>query len=142
MVNGRRLNFVFKRGVFPPENWLSFKGVCMSLTYGWEKLNMSVHYLSGSASQSERLFNAVTYSLVKIKPEYELPESLREDFATLMAELSAVKGTDDEGNIRATINSFGEVELSSSIEKVINFYDLVCRHPSRTKLNHEDGDGK
>ena len=100
----------------------------MSLDYGWEKLNMSVHYLSGSESKSERLFNAVTYSLINIKPEYELPESLREDFAILMAELTAVKATDDDESIRATINSFGEVELSKAIEKIINLHDSACRH--------------
>lgn len=100
----------------------------MSLDYGWEKLDMSVHYLSGSESKSERLYNAVTYSLINIKPEYELPESLRKDFATLMAELTAVKAIDDEESVRATINSFGEVELSRAIEKIISFYDSVCRH--------------
>jgi len=98
----------------------------MSLDYGWEKLNMSVHYLSGSESKSERLFNAVMYSLINIKPEYELPESLREDFSTLMAELTAVKTTDDDESVRATIDSFGEVELNNAIEKIINLHDLAC----------------
>jgi hypothetical protein len=100
----------------------------MSLDYGLEKLDMSVHYLSGSESKPERLYNAVTYSLIDIKPEFELPESLREDFATLMTELTAVKATDDEGSVRATINSFGEVELSRAIKKINNFYDSVCRY--------------
>ena len=100
----------------------------MDLDYGLEKLNMSVYYLSGSESKSERLFNAVTYSLMSIKPEFELPELLREDFATLMAELTAVKTTDDDERVLATINSFGEVELSKAIEKIINLYDSACCH--------------
>ena len=99
----------------------------MSLDYGWEKLNMSVYYLSGSESKYERLFNAVTYSLMNIKPEYELPESLREDFAALITELTAVKTTNDDESVRATINSFDEIELSNAIEKIINLHDSVCR---------------
>ena len=94
----------------------------MSLDYGMEKLDMSLHYLSGSESKIERLFNAVTYSLLDIKPKFELPESLQEDFETLMTELTAVKTIDDNERVLATINSFDEVELSKAIEKIINLH--------------------
>jgi hypothetical protein len=100
----------------------------MSLDYGMEKLDMSLHYLSGSESKKERLFNAVTYSLINIKPKFELPESLQDDFETLMTELTAVNTTDDNERVLATINSFDDVELSKAIEKIINFHNSASRH--------------
>ena len=100
----------------------------MSQSYGWEKLHTAVHSLCGSASQPERLINAATFSLINIKPENDLPEELREEFTILMDEITAVKFNADEGNLRATINSFGEVELNRAIEKIIGLYDSVCRH--------------
>tara|TARA_B110000467_G_C18255931_1_gene443355 strand:- start:489 stop:803 length:315 start_codon:yes stop_codon:yes gene_type:complete len=100
----------------------------MSLDYGMEKLDMSLHYLSGSESKMERLFNAVTYSLIDIKPQFELPESLHEDFETLMTELTAVKTIDDNERVLATINSFDEDELSKAIEKIIDLHTSASRH--------------
>lgn len=94
----------------------------MSLDYGMEKLDMSLHYLSGSESKTERLFNAVTYSLMDIKPKFELPESLQEDFEAFMTELTAVKTIDDNERVLATINSFNEVELSHAIKRIINLH--------------------
>lgn len=100
----------------------------MSLSYGREKLHSAVHSLAGSASQSDRLVNAAAFSLVNINPVNDLPEELREEFEILMDELTAVKATGDEGNLRATVYSFSEVELSKAIEKVISLYDSICRH--------------
>jgi len=96
----------------------------LSLDYGLEKLDMSVHYLSGPESKTERLFNAVTYSLMHIKPKFELPESLRENFDTLIIELTAVKTIEekDDERVLATINSLDEVALSKAIEKIINLH--------------------
>jgi hypothetical protein len=100
----------------------------MSLSYGWEKLHTAVHSLAGSANQSERLVNAAAYSLLNINPKNDLPEEMREDFETLIRELTAVEAKGDEGKLRATINSFSEVELNHSIEKIIGLYDSICRH--------------
>ena len=100
----------------------------MSLSYGWEKLHSAVHSLTGSASQSERLINAAAFSLVNITPVNDLPKELREEFELLMNELTAVKATGDEGNLKATVYSFNEVELSQAIKKIISLYDSICRH--------------
>jgi hypothetical protein len=76
----------------------------------------------------ERLFNAVTYSLIDIKPKFELPKSLQKDFEVLMTELTAVKTIDDNDSVLATINSFDEVELNKAIEKIINLHASANRH--------------
>jgi len=106
----------------------------MSLDYGMEKLDMSLHYLSGSESKTERLFNAVTYSLMDIKPKFELPESLQGDFETLITELTTVKSIDDKESVLATINSFDEVELSEAIEKIINLHASANVITNQTNL--------
>jgi hypothetical protein len=100
----------------------------MSYSYGWEKLHLAVHSLAGLGNQADRLVNATAFSLINITPENDLPIEIQEDFETLMSELTVVKPTGDEGSIRATINTFGEVELTNAIEKIIGFYDTICRH--------------
>lgn len=100
----------------------------MSLSYGWEKLHTAVHSLAGPESQSERLVDAAAYSLANINPENDLPEEMREEFTALMSDLTTVQAKGDEGNLRATINSFSEVQLNKAIEKIIGLYDSICRH--------------
>ena len=100
----------------------------MSFSYGWEKLHSAVHSLCGANSQSERLINAASFSLLNIKAERHLPEELRVNFTTLMSDLTSKKASGDEGTIRATINSFNESELNGAIESIISLYDSVCRH--------------
>jgi len=100
----------------------------MSFSYGWEKLHLAVHSLTDSGNQADRLVDATSFSLINITPKSDLPKEIQEGFETLMKELTSVKPTGDEGSIRATINTFGEAELSNAIEKIISFYDTICRH--------------
>jgi len=93
----------------------------MSLSYGWEKLHNAIHSLCGQGSQAARLINAVAYSLIHIDPKNDIPKEF-------MDEITAVPAQNNEGSIQATINTLDENGLSEAIEKVIHFYDKVCRH--------------
>ncbi|AQS40235.1 hypothetical protein Sps_05166 [Shewanella psychrophila] len=96
----------------------------MSSSYGWEKLHLAIHSLTGVPSQSERLVNALAFSLIHITPENDLPDSMQEEFRDFMAEMSSV----GDGTYQATINSLDEVGIGNAIEKIISFYDTICRH--------------
>jgi len=100
----------------------------MSLSYGWEKLHSAVHTLTGQSSQSERLEGAIIYNLIHINPDNDLPEEMREEFKEFMNEISSVEAQNNEGNVHATVNTYDETQVSRAIEKIINFYDTVCRH--------------
>jgi uncharacterized protein Yka (UPF0111/DUF47 family) len=100
----------------------------MSLSYGWEKLHNAIHSLCGQGSQAARLINAVAYSLIHIDPKNDIPEDIRDEFKEFMDEITAVPAQNNEGSIQATINTLDENGLSEAIEKVIHFYDKVCRH--------------
>ena len=100
----------------------------MNYKYGWEKLHMAVHSLAGSASQSERLVNAVVFSLIHITPENDLPDEMRDEFKEFMSDITSVEAIGDEGSVQATVEAMDEMQISNCAEKIIGFYDSVCRH--------------
>lgn len=100
----------------------------MSIDYGWEKLHKAIHSLCGQGSQSERLKNAISFNLIQIKSKEHLPEEMRDEFNEFMKRMTSVQSQGNEGTIQATIDSFDELEVSQSIEKIISFYDTICRH--------------
>ena len=98
------------------------------MSYGWEKLHLAVHSLAGLGSMDERLANAVSYNLIHITPENDLPEEIQEDFREFMSHITSVPQVGDEGSIRATINTFDEAQMTMAVEKIISFYDRSCRY--------------
>jgi len=100
----------------------------MSLSYGWEKLHLAVHSLSGQGEQAQRLVNAVVNNLIHITPENDLPEEICNEFHEFMDEITSVEAKGDEGTVQATANTLDEIGLSRAIEKIISFYDTVCRY--------------
>lgn len=96
--------------------------------YGWEKLHLAVHSLAGNGSQAERLINAVVFNLVQIRAEDNLPEALRDEFKEFMEWITSVQAEDNGGNVAATINALDEISRSKAVEKIIGFYDSVCRY--------------
>lgn len=96
--------------------------------YGWEKLHLAIHSLSGTSTQKERLVNAIAYNLIHITPENDLPPELRDEFEQFMEDIISVQAEGDEGNVRATVDSLDEISTHRAIEKIIGFYDTVCRH--------------
>jgi hypothetical protein len=97
-------------------------------SYGWEQLFGAIHCLTGSESQRIRLVNAIVYNLIHITPENDLPPSVRSEFTTFIADMTAVEAQKDEGNVRATIDSLDEIGVGRAIDRIISFYDAVCRH--------------
>jgi hypothetical protein len=100
----------------------------MKYKYGWEKLHMAVHSLAGSASQHERLINAVVFNLIHITPENDLPESMRDEFKDFLTELTSVETVGEIGTVEATVKTLNEMQISNYIEKIIGLYDTVCRY--------------
>ena len=97
-------------------------------SYGWEKLQRAVSCLAGRGDQRERLVDAVVSSLIRISPDRDLPPEIRSDFAQFIGDITSVKAERDEGNIQATIDSLDEMGVHRAVEKIIGFYDTVCRH--------------
>ena len=100
----------------------------MKFNYGWEKLHMAIHSLCSQGDQSERLVNAVVFGLIRITPAKDLPEEIRQEFQDFMSEVTSVNAQRDEGRVKATIDTFDEIELSEKVERIISFYDTVCRY--------------
>ncbi|QQX57447.1 hypothetical protein [Pseudomonas chlororaphis] len=97
-------------------------------SYGWEKLHLAVHSLAGNSTQAERLVNAIIFNLIHIRPDENLPSSMREEFEEFMNQMSSVKAKGDEGTVEATVSTLDEWGRKQAIEKIISFYDTVCRH--------------
>lgn len=92
--------------------------------YGWEKLHLAVNSLAGSGSQSERLVSAITFNLIHIEPNTNLPESIHSEFNSFMERMSP----DNGATVQATVDQLNEIELKQAIEEIISMYDSVCRH--------------
>lgn len=97
-------------------------------SYGWEKLHLAVNSLAGASSQRERLVNAVVFHLIHITPENDLPPELQIEFKQFMQSITSVAAKGNEGTVQATVDSLDEVAMHREIEKIIGFYDTVCRH--------------
>ena len=100
----------------------------MSISYGWEKLHLAIHSLTGNGTQVERLLEAVTFNLSSITAENDLPTELQREFLDLMDSFRQLEPTGDEGVFAATINTLGEMERRAAIHSIISLYDKVCGH--------------
>ena len=85
-------------------------------------------HICGQGTQAERLVDAVVSSIIHISPESDLPEDMQREFQEFMSEITATPAQGNEGTVQATVDTLDEVGLSSAIEKIISFYDAVCRH--------------
>ncbi len=101
----------------------------MSLySYGWEKFHVAVHSLAGALDQKKRLENAILFSLIHIVPERDIPPEILEEFILFMKEISSVSARGDEGTVHATVAGLDEIGVKLAVEKVIGFYDTICRY--------------
>lgn len=87
-----------------------------------------MYSLAGNGTQAERLVDAVVFNLIQIRPDENLPPSMRSEFEEFMSYISSVKAKGDEGTVAATVNTLDEWSRKQAIEKIIGFYDTVCRH--------------
>jgi hypothetical protein len=98
-------------------------------SYGWQKLYCSVQVLVGPGDLRERLADALLgLGLLTVSPEDHLPEVIRAEFTTFLKKMVSVKAIANEGNLVATVNSLDETDLRRAAEKILDFYDKVCRY--------------
>jgi len=95
--------------------------------YGWEKLYQGVRILTMEIPQRKRLVLAMS-EIGRIRPDEHLPNKIVEEFNEFIAYITSVPAKGDEGTIAATVNSLDDSEISEAIDKIIGFYDKVCRH--------------
>ncbi|ARU87846.1 hypothetical protein [Pseudomonas sp. M30-35] len=97
-------------------------------SYGWEKLHVSIHALAGPGTQSERLVNAVVFNLIHIDSGVDLPPSIRDEFEEFISYISSGEPKGEEGTVEAKVNTFSDFDLKLAVERIISFYDQVCRY--------------
>lgn len=95
-----------------------------SYHYGWEMLHLAVNSLTGHQSQRQRLVDAVLGNLIHINPENDLPPVMHEEFTSFVEGMGSAK----VGNEYAAMKSLDDREVHQAFEKIISFYDTVCRH--------------
>lgn len=99
-------------------------------SYGWEKFHSAVHCLVGSGERKERLADAIVV-LFHIRPAEQhlhIPKEILPEFNEFMKKMTSVGAVGNEGNVKATINTFDELTMSQAEKKIIGFYDTVCRY--------------
>lgn len=99
-------------------------------SYGWEKLHLAVHCLAGHGDRRKRLAGALlTLNVLVARPEDKyLPDEIQAEFVEFWKEMTSVEAKGNEGTITATVNSLDEMGIGRAIEKIIEFYDTVCRY--------------
>jgi hypothetical protein len=99
-------------------------------SYGWQKLYSAIGCLTGQGLQTERLINAVfsLHVLIARPKEKYLPPDVQVEFEEFWREITTVEGVSDITNIRDRINVLSEIEVQQTIERIIYFYDTVCRY--------------
>ena len=101
----------------------------MGHDYGWEKLFVAVLSLAGSPDTiQQRLLNAFISSLIRIRPEEDLPQGIQDEFKTLREQLTHRPARGNEGTAAATILAMTEEEASKHAETIVGLYDSVCRY--------------
>jgi len=97
--------------------------------YGWEKLYNAIRCLTGSGEQKARIIGALLeLSTLTIPEEKYLPDEIQKEFNEFWKEMTSVKAVGDEGTIRATVNNMNATGIRGAIDKIIDFYDTVCRY--------------
>ncbi|MFZ0033394.1 MAG: hypothetical protein WAK60_00205 [Sedimentisphaerales bacterium] len=102
--------------------------------YGWQQLHGAVHCLAGSGIQRLRLAYAAAAlhnHTVLQNPKNHLPKEIRDEYIEFVRKMSSVKATGDEGNFQATVNTLDEMEMNRATEKILSFYDTICRYQRR-----------
>lgn len=92
----------------------------------WEKLNTAVRILTASAPLRDRLVYALTE--ISLIDADGLPQEIREDFKQFWNGITAVEAKGSEGRIQATVDTLDDLGVDRAVEKIVRYYDTVCRH--------------
>ena len=91
--------------------------------YAWEKLHTAVLILAqGTGSLRERLEDAYTSSLIRLRPDHHFPWSdLRQRYTDLVEEIAP------SGDFRTALVSWSDHDLQRIVEDLVGVYDSVAR---------------
>ena len=104
----------------------------MKSHYGYDQLLKSVHVLTREGPMKQKLVDAVTLHLELINIERDLPVDLHDDYSQFMSEIALIGSGTPEESIKATIESFDDVQVNSAITKIINLFEKFCRYDGHT----------
>lgn len=91
----------------------------MTIGYGWEKSYDAASALASPGDWSVRIEPAYL-DLMRIRPEGDLPASLRGVLAEIMEPVNRAEPQGDEGKIRAAIASMSEADASRIADKIFH----------------------
>ena len=98
-----------------------------SLDYIREKCRVAVISLAwGTESLQERLSDSYISALERLKAE-ELPPEMRDDFESVVYELTKIKPTSDEGSLAASVAQLDDDTANELIERIVGLFETVCR---------------
>lgn len=75
----------------------------------------------------ERLCNAYVYRLIHVEVE-DLPESIRDDFRKLEAEITSGEAKGGEGTVAAFCNGLTDEEAARYAYRIIDMFVVVAQH--------------
>jgi hypothetical protein len=97
--------------------------------YGVEQLMKTVsHLAAGSGTPTERLATVARDNLIHIRPDVDLPESLRDKFDELRRKLSNVCGTSaTESDWARSVRRMSPAEVTSTIDRIVVLYVALSK---------------
>jgi hypothetical protein len=96
-----------------------------NIDYAWEKFHATVLTLAGPGALQDRLVDAYSSQLVRLKRD-DLPRELQADFSEIEKALTSGTPTGDEGTIAAAVRAMSEQRRQEIAEKIVSMYDAVA----------------
>src|SRR5690606_8566021 len=106
---------------------------------GWDPLHVGVSNLVGSQDQRHRLVDAVIGSLLQIDPVVHLPEGILAELASVMEQIKQTTHQRNAEGAQAYVDSLDEVGLTRASEKIVGFYDSICRYMPPEPIGGKSG---
>lgn len=98
----------------------------MEYGYIWEKFFGAAMSLVVDGSLKQRLEYAAQ-SIIHLK-NHTIPEDVKEDVLSLIADLTSGNPEGDEGRIHATIKRMTDEEARGTAKRILGIYDNIARH--------------
>jgi hypothetical protein len=108
------------------------------MTTAHGRLHAATLELTKSSAMKQRLANAFSNFLKELDAD-ELPTEMRTAFATLTAELEAVRPLPGETAVQATVRKMSPEQAEGFALRIVDLYGDLLRAPSSvTKLHQRD----
>ncbi len=116
-----------------PSQRLAPGGPSRGFGRGWEKLQLAVQVLTGTATPRDRLAMAVVDHLVHIDPAQDLPYELRDEFAAFIRDLTRPRRgiAADDDRLPLQLATLPPTAVQRAFDRIIDYYDTVCRYMPR-----------